>query len=134
MRFGKNLRPAILLGIVILPAAAQVERATILGTVTDNSGSAIQGAVVTVRNSGTDERRVTKTNERGDYEVPALNIGTYEVSVEHAGFRKAIVSGIELVVNQRARIDAQLQLGAVTQELTVQGEAPLVQTDDATVG
>jgi hypothetical protein len=117
--------------MAVVPLAAQVERATILGTVTDNSGSAVQGAAVVVRNTGTDERRTTKTNDRGDYEVPALNIGAYEVSVEHPGFRKAIVSGIELVVNQRARIDAQLQLGAVTQEMTVQAEAPLIQTDDA---
>jgi hypothetical protein len=123
---------AILLGMAVVPVMAQVERATILGTVTDNSGSVVQAVAVTVRNIGTDERRTTKTNERGDYEVPALNIGTYEVSVEHPGFRRALVSGSELVVNQRVRIDAQLQLGAVTQELTVQGAAPLVQTDEAT--
>src|SRR5215467_12726983 len=131
MRSG--VKAAILLATAILPAIAQVERATILGTVTDNSGSAVQSADVTVRNTGTDERRTTKTNERGDFEVPALNIGTYEVSVGHPGFRKYVVSGIELVVNQRARIDAQLQLGAVTQEMTVQGVSSLVQTDDATV-
>jgi hypothetical protein len=111
--------------MAVVPVMAQVERATILGTVTDNSGSAVQAVAVTVRDIGTDERRTTKTNERGDYEVPALNIGTYEVSVEHPGFRRALVSGSELVVNQRARIDAQLQLGAVTQELTVQGAAQI---------
>jgi len=131
MRSG--VRVAILLATAVVPAVAQVERATILGTVTDHTGSAVQGAAVTVRNIGTDEQRMTKTNERGDYETPALNIGTYEVSVEHQGFRKYVVSGIELVVNQRARIDAQLQLGAVTQEMTVEGVAPLIQTDDATV-
>jgi hypothetical protein len=115
------------------PAAAQDERATVLGTVTDSSGSVIPGATVTVVNLGTKDKRVTKTNERGDYEVPALNIGRYEVSVEQPGFRKEVVSGIELAVNQRARVDFRMQLGAVNQEVTVQGSAAAVQTDDATV-
>lgn len=122
---------ALLAGLVVL--YAQVEQATILGTIVDNAGALVPGASVTVRNSGTDERRTAKSDGRGYYEVPALNIGTYEVSVEHAGFRKETVSGITLVVNQRARIDVKLEIGAVTQELTVQSQAPLVQTDDATV-
>src|ERR1022692_604662 len=126
------------LGVLVLLSAAlpllsQVEQATILGTVTDNTGSIVAGAAVTVRNSGTDERRVTKTDDRGNYLAQALNIGSYEVSVEHAGFRKETISGIALVVNQTARIDVKLEVGAVTQELTVKSEAPLVQTDDATI-
>ncbi|HZT28926.1 MAG TPA: carboxypeptidase regulatory-like domain-containing protein [Bryobacteraceae bacterium] len=126
---------ALLLAVVaVVPVAAQDERATILGTVVDNSGTVVPGAVVTVRNTGTGERRATRTDERGNYEVQALNIGTYEVTVEQPGFRKGVVSGITLVVNQRARIDFKLQLGEVTQEVTVKEEAPLVQTDDATVG
>ena len=115
------------------PLLSQVDQATILGIVTDNTGSVVAGASVTVRNTGTDERRVTKTDDRGNYIVQALNIGAYEVSVEHPGFSKQTVSGIALIVNQQARIDVKLQVGAVTQELTVQADAPLVQTDDATV-
>src|SRR5579862_8156542 len=119
--------------LAALPLLSQVEQATILGTVTDNTGSVVAGATVTVRNSGTDERRVSKTDERGNYLAQALNIGSYEVSVEHAGFRKETISGITLVVGQTARIDVKLEVGAVTQELTVKSEAPLVQTDDATI-
>ncbi len=119
--------------LAALPLSAQVEQATIIGAVTDNSGSVVAGATVTVRNTGTGERRTTKTDDRGNYQVQALNIGRYEVSVEHAGFRKETVSGIALDVNQTARIDVKLEVGAVTQELTVKAEAPLVQTDDATV-
>ncbi len=103
--------------LAVMPLLSQVEQATILGTVTDNSGSIVAGATVTVRNSGTGERRVTKTDERGNYLAQALNIGSYEVSVENAGFRKETISGITLVVNQTARIDVKLELGAVTQEL-----------------
>jgi hypothetical protein len=119
--------------IAALPLSAQVEQATILGAVTDNTGSVVAGATVTVRNIGTGERRATKTDDRGNYQAQALNIGVYEVSVEHAGFRKETVSGIAIGVNQMARIDVKLEVGAVTQELTVKAEAPLVQTDDATV-
>ena len=130
-----SIRLPLALLVALVPAAwSQTERAVILGTVTDDSGSVIPGAIVTVTNVGTAEKRSVTTNDRGDYDVPALNIGQYEVSVEHAGFRKEVVKGIGLVVNQRARVDFKLQVGAVTQEVLVQGTAPLVQTDDATVG
>ncbi len=131
---GRRVYLPMALLATVLPLAAQVERATILGTITDNSGSVVPGATVTVINAGTQEKRVAKSGDRGDYEVQALNIGAYEVWVEQPGFQKEVVSGIVLVVNQRARIDVRLQIGAVTQELTVQAVATLVQTDDATVG
>ena len=69
--------------VAALPLSAQVEQATILGTVTDNTGAVVGGATVTVRNSGTGERRVTKTDDRGNYQATALNIGTYEVIVQN---------------------------------------------------
>ena len=129
------MRIRFLLTLLLTSAAwSQTERAVILGTVSDDSGSVVPGAAVTVTNVGTTEKRTVNTNDRGDYEVPALNIGQYEVSVEHAGFRKELVKGIVLVVNQRARVDFKLQIGAVTQEVLVQGTASLIQTDDATVG
>src|SRR5215831_13668151 len=112
---------------------AQIEQATIVGAVTDQSGSVIGGASVTVRNTGTDERRTTKTDDRGNYQVPALNIGDYDVSVEQRGFSKQTVSGVRLIVNQVARVDVQLQIGQVAQETTVSAHAALVQTDDATI-
>ena len=87
-------------GLVVLHA--QVEQATILGTIIDNAGAVVPGANVTVRNSGTGERRTAKSDDRGNYEVSALNIGAYEVSVEHPGFRKETVSGITLVESARS--------------------------------
>jgi hypothetical protein len=121
--------------LVSVPAAlAQGERATVLGTVTDTSGSVVPGAAVTIVNTGTSEKRSTFTNEQGGYEVPALNVGRYEVSVEASGFRREVAQGIVLAVNQRARVDFRLQVGGVTEQVTVMGAAPLIQTDDATVG
>jgi hypothetical protein len=118
----------------VQPLIAQGDRATILGAVTDESGAVIAGASVTVINAGTRERRSVTTDDRGDFEVPLLNIGRYEVAVEHAGFRKEIVRNLVLVVNQRARVDFRLQVGAVTQEVVVEGTPPLLKTDDATLG
>jgi hypothetical protein len=113
---------------------SQGERASVLGTVTDESGSVVPGAKVTVVNRGTSERRTATSDERGDFEVQALNVGEYEVSVEHAGFKREVMKGIVLVVGQRARVDFKLQVGAVTQEVTVESAAALLATDDATVG
>jgi hypothetical protein len=127
------MRLVLLALVYALPALPQIERAAILGTVSDDSGSIVPGAAVTVLNTGTREQRRATTNDRGDYEVQALNIGAYEVSVEHPGFRKETVKGLTLIVGQRARVDFRLQVGAVTQEVWVQGDAPLLSTDDATV-
>jgi Carboxypeptidase regulatory-like domain len=130
-----GIRSLLVLAIASVPAAwGQTERAVILGTVTDDSGSVIPGAVVTVTNVGTAEKRSVTTNDRGDYDVQALYVGQYEVSAEHAGFRREVVKGLVLVVNQRARVDFRMQVGAVTQEVQVSATTPLVQTDDATVG
>src|SRR5437868_11719822 len=73
--------------LATLPLSAQVEQATILGTITDSSGDVVPGASVTVLNSGTGERRATLSDDRGNYQLPALNIGAYEVTVEKTGFR-----------------------------------------------
>ena len=129
-----SLRLAGLL-ILLAPAQilAQVEQATIVGTLRDASGSAVVGATVTVVNSGTGERHTTRSDDRGNYQVPALNIGTYEVSVEQSGFTKQTVSGVKLIVNQVARVDVELQVGQMTQQVTVTANAVAVQTDDATI-
>ena len=131
-----SLLSAAALAVIVaaVPAHAQGDRASILGQITDGSGAAIAGAVVTVTNTGTKERRTATAGASGDYEVPALNIGLYEVAIEQPGFRREVIGGIALVVGQRARIDVKLEVGAVTQEVTVQGAAPLLSTDDATIG
>jgi len=113
---------------------AQGVRSTILGTVTDASGATVSGASVVVLNTGTQERRAVVTNDRGDYEVTSLDVGVYEISVEMKGFRKEIITGVRLEVGQRARVDAKLSVGDITQQITVEAGANLVSTDDATIG
>jgi len=129
-----------LLSITYLLAAcagaliAQSGRSTILGAVTDASGAAVPGVGITVTNTGTGVRRQAVTNEQGFYEVTALDVGVYEVLAEPAaGFRRAVVQGIQLQVDQRARVDIRLELGELTQQIRVEANPVAVQTDDATL-
>jgi hypothetical protein len=94
---------------------AQVVTGTILGSITDASGARISGAGVTVTNDLTGEKHTATTTPTGDYVVTALPVGNYRVEVEAQGFKKYLRKGIVLEVNQNARIDAQLELGTVSQ-------------------
>lgn len=107
---------------------------TILGRVTDPSGAVIPQASVTIRNLASDAIRQTQTNTRGSYTVTLLPPGTYEVAVEHAGFRRAFLDHIQLHVNQTLRVDVALQLGSVSQEVHVVGSVSLVEADTTTLG
>src|ERR1700737_3648071 len=92
---------------------------TILGTVTDTSGGVVAKAQVTVTNTTTNVSQVIESNEDGNYEVPYLRPATYRVTVEAPGFQKAVVDNITLVVDQKARVDAAMKAGAVTETITV---------------
>ena len=106
----------------------------ITGEVTDASGGTVVGAVVTVTNPQTNFTRGATTNTVGNYVFPALLPGVYNVRVEAKGFQAEIRSGVELQVQQTARIDFQLRVGAVAETIEVVGGAPLLNTENATVG
>jgi carboxypeptidase family protein len=114
-------------------APGQGGRSTILGTITDQTGSPVPKVTVTILNAGTQQKRVTTTTERGDFEVTSLDVGVYDLQAEATGFRLAVVKSIQLEVDQRARADVRLQLGEVTQQVLVEGNAATVQTDDSTL-
>src|SRR5580704_9760466 len=113
---------------------AQGPNGEINGIVTDPSGSAIQGAAVSVSDPATGSTRTTRSNDSGFYSFPALSPATYRVSVEANGFQKEIRSGILIQVQQVARADFQLTVGAVTQAVEVTATGALLSSDDATVG
>jgi hypothetical protein len=123
--------PVLLIGLV-LDARAQV-RGTISGYVTDQSAAAVPGATVTVTLVEQNVSRTTETNTEGFYNFEALLPGTYNLSAEKSGFQRLVQTGVALTVNQNVRLDLRLQLGAVTQSVTVMGEAPLVDTRSAAV-
>ena len=114
-------------------AEAQLTTGTISGSATDPSGAMVPGANVTVKNLETGISRSTVTGGSGRYEVPNLPVGNYEVSAEMNGFKKTIRSGIELTVGRTAVVDMALQVGEVTQAVTVTDEVSLVETASATV-
>jgi hypothetical protein len=102
--------------------------ATITGTVKDESGAVLQGAVVTAKHTETGLMRSAVTDAGGGYSIPSLPVGAYEITAQEAGFKGEVVRGIELAVAQEAVVNVTLQVGNVEQRVTVTGEAPLVNT------
>ena len=125
-----------LCGSLLLPMLAfgQGATGTILGTVKDSSGAILPGVNVTVTHLGTNTSRSTVTSDSGDYVIPQLLVGSYDIKAELAGFKTSVQSGASLQVDQRARVDFTLQVGEVRDQITVSGEAPLVQTESGSVG
>jgi hypothetical protein len=115
-------------------ASAQVERASLIGTVTDNSGAVLPGVMIKVTNEGTNTSVNLTTDAAGDFRAVNLTPGTYAVEAEKAGFQRRITKGLVLQVAQEARLDIQLPLGGVEQTIEVSAAAPLLQTEGSTVG
>lgn len=97
---------------------------TITGTVTDASGGVVPAARVTVSSTATNAAREAVTNDDGDFTVALLPPGHYRVSVEKAGFRRAVLSDVGLDVDQTARVDFALQVGIITEEVKVNDTPP----------
>ncbi len=126
----------LVLVLFALPTSlgAQSLFGTILGTVTDTSQAVIAGARIRVRNTATNAVREIETGSSGDFQAPTLPVGVYEVSCEARGFKRSLVSNVTLAVDQRARVDIQLEVGAVEQTVEVASAAPLIETDTASQG
>ena len=126
---------AIFFSIVLLAAGtafAQGERGTITGTVTDSTGGMVTGASVTLRNQATNIKSTTVSNASGLYVFPALSPGMYELNVESQGFKGKKVSNVPLATGTTVTIDAQLEVGSVSE--SVQVEASAVQLEVQTSG
>ena len=115
-------------------ALAQVERASLVGNVTDKSGAAIAGVEVTVTNTATNTAQRLTTDDAGAFSAVNLIPGAYTVQASKTGFRNAIFRDYVLQVSQAARLDIQLEIGDVNQAVEVTGAAPLLQTENASVG
>ena len=115
------------------PARAQVTTADVVGRVTDTSGGALPGATVTLANPATGDTRTLVTSETGDYTFGLVPIGRYTVKVELAGFG-TFAGTVQLSAGDRTRVNAQLAVGTLTENITVTAQASLIQSDSATVG
>jgi len=108
---------------------------TILGRVVDPSGAVLAGAKVTAKNTATGLERSTTTTDTGDYELPLLPItGAYTLTFAKEGFQSHEITGIVLQVDQRARIDATLNVGSIAERVTVSEAAPIVNTETGSIG
>ncbi len=107
---------------------------SIVGQVTDSSGAVVPEAVVTVTNERTQNARTTVTAQDGYYRLPLLVPGTYQVSVSKPDFQQVFQNGVQVNVNQTARVDIQLPVGEVSTSVEVSAEPPLVETTFATQG
>src|SRR5579864_8066573 len=113
---------------------AQVPTADLTGTITDPTGAAVSGAKINVTNNATAAQRQVTSNDAGVYSFPSLPPGNYSLRVEQSGFKAEQRGDIELQVGQVARIDFVLQVGNLTETVEVSGGAPVLQTEDATIG
>jgi hypothetical protein len=113
---------------------AQTAYGTILGTITDASGAVVARANVTVINLGTNVSNQVESGPAGDYNVPNLIPGKYQVTVEVAGFKKFVASDLVLLVDQQLRVGATLQSGTVTSTVQVVARGQMLNTDSSTIG
>ncbi len=113
---------------------AQVSTSRLDGTVQDASGAVVPSAKVVALNDRTQARAETSTNPEGQFIFPSLQPGMYTVSVEASGFRKYIVTNVELNVSVATTQRVKLEVGQVTESVVVEAEAVRVQTSDAQIG
>src|SRR3569833_603399 len=120
--------------LAIVSARAQVDTGTILGTVRDPSGGVVANATVTVANEGTGATQTVSTGENGQYTTSPLRIGGYSITVQAPGYESQKKNGVQLDIQQQAVVDFALTPGRVTSTIEVNAAAPVLQTENASVG
>src|SRR5215469_5199602 len=124
----------LLLASISMPSGAQTVDTSILGTVTDSTGAVISGAKVTVTSASTGIAKSAVTAGTGEYTINYLLPGSYDVAVTANGFTTTRQQGIEVQLSQEGRVNFQLQVGAVTEQVIVGGAPPLLQTQASSLG
>src|SRR6266567_91027 len=114
--------------------SGQVNTASLTGLVTDPAGAVVPNASVTVKNKATDVESSATTDSSGYYTFASLPVGTYTLTIELSGFKKAVHENINLEVGQKARIDASLEVGSVSESVVVATAPPLLSTQEAATG
>ena len=132
----RTIAALVLTSFLTLTAGLYGQIATttsLVGTVTDSTGQVVPNAKVTAVETGTGDTYNAQTNNTGSYRIDFVRVGMYNISVEQPGFQKTTKAGIQVDINQTVRTDFALQVGAVTQSVTVEASAAAIKTDDATV-
>jgi len=131
--FGGSYAVAAVLAVTAL-APAQNITGTLLGNIRDASGAAVTTAEVIVTNTQTNQSSRISTNQLGYFEAPYLRPGLYQVRVSSAGFKTVVRENVELQIDSRLRLDFDLEIGEVATTIAVTGEAPLIESDTASLG
>jgi hypothetical protein len=122
---------AAIIGLTSLgtcPVFGQGSTGAITGAVRDASGAVLQGAAITVKHLETGLTRAAQSDASGNFTIPSLPVGAYVLTAEKMGFRREVRQGIDLAVAQEAQVNVTLQVGSIDQQVTVTGDAPLVNT------
>jgi len=130
-RHGSVVRFIFMVLMTVVLALAQTDRGTITGTVTDPTGAVIPGVTLHARNVETGAEYDTVTTATGNYTIPSLLAGNYELTVTAAGFEKYIQRGIGVQVVQVLRVDIVMKVGSATESVTVNADAALLRTENA---
>jgi hypothetical protein len=112
-----------------VPSPAQVTTGSLTGSVTDPSGAIVPSATVTVKNNATGSERTATTDDQGTFAIPSVEPGQYSVSVEAAGFKKALATNVIVEVSKPSRVTITLEVGSVTEVVTVTATQDVVNTD-----
>jgi Carboxypeptidase regulatory-like domain/TonB dependent receptor len=119
---------------ITMPTLAQSGRGTITGTVTDSSGAIVPDAEITITNKANGEETKAKTTTSGLYRAPYLEPGTYSVAASVKGFKTATRDNVQVLLAQTVTLDFTLELGEVTENVTVSAESPLLEASTAEIG
>ncbi len=128
------LAATLVMVCVSIPAAAQKDTGGIAGVVKDASSAVVAGAKVTVTDVDRGTDFVTKTNAQGEYVASPLKIGRYQVKIEKAGFKKAVAGPVTVDVQERPAVDVTLQVGSISEEMTVTTVNPQLETQTSDLG
>ena len=123
----------VVAGYAARTVSAQVLYGSIVGTLTDETGAVVPGAVVTVKNTSTGLSREATTDETGHYAIQNLLEGAYDLSVSASGFKPYTQTGVEVSINSVTRVDIKVQVGAITDQVTVEGSSQVLQTTKSDV-
>ena len=134
----RNIRLILVVAALALlvagPAFSQAVNATLVGTITDQTGGVMANTKVTITETNTGASRNANTNDSGNYAFPNLPPGTYSVTAEQTGFKKATRANVDVLVDTTTRVDLVLTPGQVTETVEVVAEAAILQTDRADMG
>jgi hypothetical protein len=133
-RFAALLAATLAALAFVAVVAAQTPTATLVGRVADSSRAAVPGAAIQVRRTTTNETRTAQSDANGDFTVAGLPPGTYDITIDKTGFRQVHETNLQLQVDQTARVDAQLQIGSVSETIQITADVPLLNTDTSARG